>query len=208
MPAVPRRSPLPRRALAALALAGLTAGLGSLAAPPQIRAAEHAIQIADSAFSPATLTISVGDSVTWTNADDRPHTVTSNDGAFDSGNLDEGRAFSFTFTEPGTYTYVCNYHPKMQATIVVTEGSAPASTASGGSRGSNDAASGGGQPAAAPASHAPSAHEGSQPDTALEAPISQAWLAPVLIGLGLVSLAFGVIPPAAVREAAEPRERA
>lgn len=199
MPRVPRRSSFPRRSLAALAILGVTAGLTSLAAPAPARAAEHAVQIADSAFSPTTLTIAVGDTVTWTNADDRPHTVTSNDGAFDSGNLDEGQSFSFTFTEPGTYAYRCNYHTEMQATIVVTDGSAPASTPSGAGNGSTGAGSDTGD-AAAPASHAPGTHDAGQPDTALTAPVSQAWLAPVLIGLGLVALAFGVIPPAAYRE--------
>ena len=59
---------------------------------------------------------------------------------------------------------------------------------------------------AAVTTHAPGTHDGSQPDTALEAPISLAWLAPLLIGLGLVAFAFGLIPPApeAVRTAAHP----
>ena len=201
MPATCRRSPLPRRALAAFAILGTAAGFATLAAPAPTRAAEHAVQIADSAFSPTTLTITVGDTVTWTNVDDRPHTVTSNDGAFDSGNLDEGQAFSFTFTEPGTYTYRCDYHTDMQATIVVTDASTPASTpaSAGGTKQAASAGGGGGGDAPAQATHAAGAHDGGQPDTALTAPVSQAWLAPVLIGLGLVSLAFGVIPPAAYR---------
>ena len=128
MPAVRRPSLVPSRPILALALVGALAALTSFGAPPTTRAAQHAIQIADSAFSPATMTITVGDTVTWTNADGRPHTVTSNDGAFDSGNLDEGQAFTFTFGEPGTYTYHCNYHDQMQATIVV-QAAAPAVTA-------------------------------------------------------------------------------
>ena len=118
MPAVRNSSLVPVRAVVALALIGALASVMALLAPvPTRAAAQHAVQVADMAFSPATLTISAGDTVTWTNADDRRHTVTSNDGAFDSGNLDQGASFSFTFTEPGTHTYRCDYHPEMQATI-------------------------------------------------------------------------------------------
>ena len=210
--------PVVRRAPLALALTGIVAPLLTLTAPLPTLAAEYDVQIVDSTFSPGTLTIRVGDTVTWRNADDRPHTVTSNDGAFDSGNLDEGRGFSFTFTEPGTYTYRCDYHPEMQATIVVEAASAPAATpsqASGRSGASVGQAPHDGGTAAAPdedstaaASHATGAHTAGQPDTALEAPVSMAWLAPVLIGLGLVAFAFGVFPPRAtsgrVRAEVEP----
>jgi plastocyanin len=193
MPAVRRPFIAPVRLTLALALLGAIASLTSFAVPAPIRAAQQAIQIADSAFSPGTLTIAVGDTVTWTNADGRPHTVTSNDGAFDSGNLDEGQAFSFTFTEPGTYSYHCNYHDQMQATIVV-EAAAPAATSQTAAGDTGSAATTGGGTAAA--SHTDGAHAAGQPDTALEDPASIAWLSPLLIGLGLVALAFGVIPPA------------
>ena len=192
--------PVVHRTPLALAVSGVVASLLTLGAPAPIRAAEHGVQIVDSTFSPATLTIQVGDTVTWRNADDRPHTVTSNDGAFDSGNLDEGVGFSFTFTEPGTYTYRCDYHPEMQATIVVEAASAstpaPATGQSGASGGTaaNDGGTDADDGATSVASHAPGAHAAGQPDTALEAPLSVAWLAPVLIGLGLVAFAFGVFP--------------
>jgi plastocyanin len=191
MPAV-RRPFLPSvRFALALALLGAIAALTSVAVPAPIRAAQQAIQIADSAFSPGTLTIAVGDTVTWTNADGRPHTVTSNDGAFDSGNLDEGQAFSFTFSEPGTYSYRCNYHDQMRATIVV-EAAAPAATSHAAPGGTDSPATTSG---AAASLHTAGAHGTGQPDTALEVPASVAWLSPLLIGLGLVALAFGVIPP-------------
>jgi plastocyanin len=210
--------PAVRRTSLALAFVGALASFLTLVAPAPTRAAEHVVQIADSAFSPATLTISVGDTVTWRNADDRPHTVTSNDGAFDSGNLDEGQGFSFTFTEPGTYTYLCEYHPDMQATIVVEAASVPApaagGTTSGGTGGGGPTSAGtdaGGNGTAtgdgtAPAgtSHDPRTHDFGQPDTALEAPTSLAWLAPLLIGLGLVAFAFGLLPPAREPARAEP----
>jgi plastocyanin len=201
MPAFRPRIPAFRAAVALGLAAGLASTL-SLFAPPPLRGAEHAVQIADSAFSPATLTITAGDTVTWRNADDRPHTVTSNDGAFDSGNLDEGVGFSFTFTEPGTYTYRCDYHPDMQATIVVVAagGAAPETTSSGtteSSTGGTDASATGGDSSTTGVTNAAPTHTtGGQPNTALEAPISMAWLSPLLIGLGLVALAFGLVPPA------------
>jgi plastocyanin len=69
----------------------------------------------------APLTIAVGTTVVWTNDDAAPHTVTASNGAFDSGNLDKGASYSFTFTQEGTYNYVCQYHPGMKGQIVVTK---------------------------------------------------------------------------------------
>ena len=57
----------------------------------------------------------------WTNKDSMAHTVTASNGAFDSGNLDQGAKFSFTFTQEGTYDYVCTYHANMKGQIVVTK---------------------------------------------------------------------------------------
>jgi amicyanin len=76
------------------------------------------------AFSPATLTVKVGTTVTWTNTTSAPHTVTSDDGkSFDSGISHpisaSGGTFSFTFNKPGTYAYHCQIHPFMKATIIV-----------------------------------------------------------------------------------------
>ena len=76
------------------------------------------------AFSPATLTIKAGTTVTWKNTTAVPHTVTSDDGkSFDSGSSNPIAAqvgtFSFTFTTPGTFAYHCSIHPFMKATIIV-----------------------------------------------------------------------------------------
>ena len=70
-------------------------------------------------FSPATLTIAVGSTVIWKNRGPVAHTVTSNDGTFDSGDLPAGGTFRFTFTKSGTFPYICNYHPYMTGTIIV-----------------------------------------------------------------------------------------
>ncbi len=69
-------------------------------------------------FSPATLTIKAGTTVTWKNMSSAPHTITSDDGkTFDSGTIPTGGTFHFTFTTPGAFSYHCNYHPYMRATI-------------------------------------------------------------------------------------------
>ncbi|GHO45094.1 cupredoxin domain-containing protein [Ktedonospora formicarum] len=77
------------------------------------------VSIAQFAFAPESLTVKVGTKVTWTNNDSATHTVTSDQGAFDSGALAPGSKFSFTFSKAGTYTYHCSIHPSMTATIVV-----------------------------------------------------------------------------------------
>ncbi|MDG6900613.1 MAG: cupredoxin domain-containing protein [Nitrososphaerota archaeon] len=72
-------------------------------------------------FTPNSITVVIGvnNTVTWTNNDNSPHTVTADGGSFDSGNLAPGATFSFTFTTAGTYKYHCVYHPWMTATVVV-----------------------------------------------------------------------------------------
>ena len=80
-----------------------------------------AVAIVDYGFDAAAIEIPVGTTVTWTNTGGVIHTTTSNDGLWDSGILNTGETFSYTFTEPGTYAYRCNLHPKMLATIVVIE---------------------------------------------------------------------------------------
>jgi plastocyanin len=77
------------------------------------------VKIDNFSFSPATLQIKSGTTVTWTNADDIPHTVVSNDKVFKSKALDTDEKFSFTFDKPGTYPYFCSLHPKMTAKVVV-----------------------------------------------------------------------------------------
>ena len=73
----------------------------------------------DFMFSPNTLTITAGSTVTWTNHDEEPHTVVSDTGAFRSGAMDTNESFSFEFDKPGTYRFICSIHPQMVGTIVV-----------------------------------------------------------------------------------------
>lgn len=60
-----------------------------------------------------------GSTVAWTNLDVAPHTVTSTEGAFDSGFVTEGQSYSRTFPAAGSFPYVCRVHPFMQATVIV-----------------------------------------------------------------------------------------
>ena len=104
--------------IAAAAAALLVSGSGSTArAQAQTSSAE--VKIDNFSFGPVALTVAVGTSVTWTNRDDIPHTVVSDDKAFRSKVLDTDEKFSFTFTKPGTYGYFCSIHPKMTGKVMV-----------------------------------------------------------------------------------------
>lgn len=81
--------------------------------------ASNEIKIDNFSFTPATVTVAAGTTVTWTNGDDVPHTVVSDDKVFKSKVLDTDEKFSYTFTKPGTYPYFCSIHPKMTAKVVV-----------------------------------------------------------------------------------------
>jgi plastocyanin len=96
-------------------LLGLLAGAAVMAAP----AADTAVKIDNFTFTPQRVTVKAGTTVTWTNQDDIPHTVTSATKAFRSKALDTDDKFSFTFTTAGVYEYFCSLHPHMTGTIVV-----------------------------------------------------------------------------------------
>jgi plastocyanin len=70
-------------------------------------------------YAPATKKVDVGTWVTWSNNGYDSHTVTADDGSFDSGNLDPSEGFSWYFDTPGTFTYLCSYHAWMTGQIVV-----------------------------------------------------------------------------------------
>jgi plastocyanin len=98
----------------------LVAGQSAFGASPQDKPASSAeVKIDNFSFGPAALTVSVGTKVTWTNRDDIPHTVVSNDKVFKSAVLDTDEKFSYTFTKAGTYPYFCSIHPKMTGKVIV-----------------------------------------------------------------------------------------
>jgi plastocyanin len=76
------------------------------------------VAIEDFYFEPADAAIQPGDIIMWTNEGSSPHTVTSDDGQFDSGVLNPGDTFSVTFTGgDGTLTYHCKIHPSMTGSV-------------------------------------------------------------------------------------------
>jgi len=96
---------------------------GSEGATPAATAASStagtAVEIKDFAYDQASIEIPVGTTVTWTNNDSVPHTVTQNGGGFASKAMNPGDTFSFTFDKAGTYNYHCEYHANMMGTVVV-----------------------------------------------------------------------------------------
>jgi len=78
------------------------------------------VKIDNFAFSPAVITVPAGTTIRWTNRDDIPHTVVSDDHTtFKSKPLDTDEQFTYTFAKPGTYSYFCSIHPKMTGKVVV-----------------------------------------------------------------------------------------
>jgi plastocyanin len=94
------------------------------AGPPGVSAAPAApakieVKIDNFSFSPAVITVKAGTQITWTNADDIPHTVVSDSKTFKSKVLATGEKFTFTADKPGTYSYSCSIHPNMTGKVVV-----------------------------------------------------------------------------------------
>jgi plastocyanin len=86
------------------------------------------IGASDDYFEPGTVKVQPGTTVKWVNNGKHKHTVTSNDGRWDSGDLAPGATYSVTFTRPGTFSYFCRHHKGMKGTIVVGSGGYPGST--------------------------------------------------------------------------------
>jgi plastocyanin len=103
----------------AITVSLLFAGLPSTGIAATDMPVANAIVMKNFDFSPMSLTIKAGTSVTWKNLDGEPHTVTSVDGLFRSGALDQNDTYTFKFDKPGTYKYLCSIHPRMLAAIVV-----------------------------------------------------------------------------------------
>lgn len=127
----------PRAALAAgaavaMLAAALALGFGPAKLPPteQVAAAHYNVQMVNYAYAPASITVNEGDTITWTNQDTAPHTVTTTSGptSVSSPYLSKGQSWSFTFTAPGMYMYYCTVHPNMRAEVIV-QAPAPATTA-------------------------------------------------------------------------------
>jgi plastocyanin len=116
-----------RRIALLLGAVGVTALLA--AGAPELTAAGEAVvaaaaspatvQIDNFAFTPATLTVTAGTTVTWKNEDDSPHRIGDKNGTFKSAALDTDDTFAHTFAAPGEYPYICTIHPYMVGKIIV-----------------------------------------------------------------------------------------
>jgi plastocyanin len=84
-------------------------------------AKEHRVSIENLRYEPKEIHIKKGETVLWTNSDDRDHTVTADDGSFASKKLSGKDTFERKFTKAGKYKYHCDYHPRMKGTVVVEE---------------------------------------------------------------------------------------
>jgi plastocyanin len=91
-----------------------------------VSAAQVNIKMAGFAFDPATVTVKVGDTVTWANSDTAPHNAVADDGSFKTPDITQGQTTTITATAVGTHTYICTIHPRMKATLIVqAAGAAP-----------------------------------------------------------------------------------
>jgi plastocyanin len=104
--------------------AGSTESSGSAAAG---QASSATVQVVDNAFQPKQVEMDAGGTVVWQQTGELPHTVTADDGSFDSGEMGQGDTFSHTFPAPGTYPYYCEFHGApggqgMSGVVVVSGG--------------------------------------------------------------------------------------
>lgn len=164
------------------------------AAPRLVAKGAGSVSMIDFAFSPATVTIGVGETVTWTNGGQEDHTATGS--GFATGTVSPGGSASHTFTSAGTFAYVCDFHPNMKGTVEVVgdEGGVPGGPTTedegpGGPAPGSEAAAGTLPDAAGSASGLPATGE-------TDAPL-------IVLGLGLVGC--GALAAALAR--ARERER-
>jgi LPXTG-motif cell wall-anchored protein len=104
--------------------------------PVKVRAVARAAgsdTISDYKYTPSTITVTAGESVTWNNSGPTGHSATADDGSFDTGILSKGASGSHTFSKAGTYSFHCTPHPFMKGTVVVTAASSGGGGGGGGS---------------------------------------------------------------------------
>src|SRR5918992_3905716 len=102
------------------------------ARPVARKAQSGSVTITDFEFSPASIAVSVGDTVTWTNNGPTAHSATASDGSFDTGTFPRGQSRSHTFDAPGTFSYICTPHPFMKGSVTVRGASAGGGSGSAG----------------------------------------------------------------------------
>ena len=129
---------------------------GNTKPKPVKAAAAGSVAIKDFSFGPKSITVNVGDTVSWTNTGKQPHTATGS--GFDTGTLKQGQSASHTFSSAGTFNYICTIHPFMKGTVVVAAaaGSSPSSGGGGSRSSSGSSGSSAGAGSAAPTTSTPS----------------------------------------------------
>jgi len=152
-------------------------------------AASASVTMGDFFFSPASVTVAVGDTVSWRNTGEAPHNATADDGSFSTPDLNKGQSASHTFSQAGTFSYICTIHPNMKGTVRVLS----ASSGSGGGGGGAGSSAAGSETSEASAVASPDAAGDSNtlPMTGMAAG------ALALVGLAL--LALGLLLHVAVR---------
>src|SRR3954463_10274774 len=177
--------------------------------PPSKKArasASATVTMGDLFFSPSSVTVAVGDTVTWHNTGQAPHNATADDGSFKTQDLNNGQSASHTFTQAGTFSYICTIHPNMKGTVrVLASGSAGSGGGGVGALASGGAGGGGGGGGASSGSSGSAGSEASavtSPDAAgTSSTLPMTGMAVgglALVGLGL--LALGLIARQADRE--------
>jgi plastocyanin len=103
--------------------------------------ASATVSMGDNFFSPASVSIAEGDTVTWANNGQAPHSATADNGSFDTGVFNSGQSRSHTFSQAGTFAYFCTVHANMRGTVRVLAASSGGGKGGGGSAGSSGAGS-------------------------------------------------------------------
>lgn len=104
-----------------LMIAVMLGTVASFAGPAPAAGKRVTVVIENLKCQPETITVDVGDTIIWTNKDEREHTVTADDGSFSSGRLRKGTSFSHTFDKPGRYSYGSDPSPRTKGLVVVRE---------------------------------------------------------------------------------------
>ena len=135
----PAASPPPAQAQPAQAPAD---GPASGASAKAHKSASASVTMGDLFFSPTSVTIAVGDTVTWQNTGQAPHNATADDGSFKTPTIENGQSASHTFGQAGTFSYICTIHPNMHGTVRVLASSSGGSGGNGGGGGASSSSSG------------------------------------------------------------------
>jgi LPXTG-motif cell wall-anchored protein len=161
-------------------------------------AASTTVTIGDFAFSPKSVAIDVGDTVTWSNTDDVAHSATAEDGSFDTGTFGKGNSRSETFDTAGTFQYICTPHPFMKGTVTVNAGSGGESGSGSDSGSGTDSSTGSGSGSSSSSGSSESGSSTSGSDSGSSSGSSSALPATgadagTLAILGLLMLTLGVV---------------